>query len=132
VVTAVRDDRSLGELFTELSADTSTLVKKEIELARHELTRSAMTVARDSATVAVGGLIAYAGGIVLLMGIAWLLADLGLPIWISFLIVGAIVIAIGGFLAYRAIESMKKASVLPVRTVETVKQDVDWMKEQTQ
>ena len=131
-MTATRDERSLGELFSELSEKTSTLVKKEIELARHEMTRSAATLARQSAMVGVGGVLAYAGLIVLLIGLAWLLADLRLPIWVGFLVVGGIVLAIGGFLAWRSLQQMKKVSVVPEKTVETIKQDVEWAKEQTQ
>ena len=127
-----RDERSLGELFGELSADTSTLIRKEMELARHELTRSAQTYARNSMLVAAGGLIAYAGAIVLLMGIAWLLARLGLGADLSFLIVGAVTLAIGAVIAWRAVQSMQKVSVVPERTVETIREDVEWAKEQTQ
>ena len=131
-MTAIRDDRSLGELFAELSEKTSTLVQKEIELARHEMTRSATTLARNSARIVIGGLVAYTGAIVALIGVAWLLVTLGLPTWLGFLLVGGLTIAIGGFLAWTAIQSLKKVSVVPTRTVETIKQDVDWAKEQTQ
>jgi len=131
-VTAARDDRSLGELFAELSEKTSTLVKKEIELARHEMTRSATTLARNSVRIVIGGLVAYLGAIVVLIGIAWLLVSLGLPTWLGFLLVGGLTIAIGGLLAWSAIQSLKKVSVVPTRTVETIKQDVEWAKDQTQ
>ena len=132
MVTA-RDDRSLGELFAELSDKTSTLIKKEIELARHEVTRSASTLARDSAKVVAGGLVAYLGAMVVLIGIAWLLVEVvGLPIWISFMVVGGLTLAIGAFVAWRALQSMKKVSVVPERTVETIRQDVEWAKDQTQ
>ena len=131
-MTTTRDERSLGELFAELSEKTSTLIKKEMELARHEMTRSATTLARESAMVGVGGVLAYAGLIVVLIGVAWLLADLLDSIWLGFLIVGVIVLAIGGFLAWRSLQQMKKVSVVPEKTVETIKQDVEWAKEQTQ
>lgn len=131
-MTAVRDERSLGELFGELSQQTSTLVKKEIELARLEVTRSATTMARSSAMVAAGGVIAYAGAIVLLIGVAWLLATIGLPVWLAFGLVGGLTIAIGGFLAYRALNAMKQVNVVPEKTVETIKEDVEWAKDQAQ
>ena len=131
-MTTVRDERSLGELFAELSEKTSTLVKKEIELARHEMTRSATEMARRSAMIGVGGAIAYAGFIVMLIGAAWLLAMLGLPTWVAFVIAGGIALAVGAFLAMRAAQALKTVSVVPERTVETIKQDVEWAKEQTQ
>lgn len=131
-MTTTRDDRSLGELFGDLSQQTATLVKKEIELARHEITRSATNLGRDAALAAAGGAMAYAGLIVLLIGVAWLLAAMGLPIWLAFLLVGGIVIAIGAFLVMRYLQQMKKVSVVPERTVETIRDDVEWAKDQTQ
>jgi hypothetical protein len=131
-MTAPRDDRSLGELFAELSEKTSSLVNKEIQLARHEMTRSATTLARNSVRIVIGGLAAYMGAIVALIGIAWLLVDFGLQPWLGFLLVGALTIAIGSLLAWSAVQSLKKVSVVPERTVETIKQDVEWAKEQTQ
>src|SRR4051812_9127273 len=131
-MTAVRDERSLGELFSDLSVHTSTLVKKEIELARYEITRSATDLARNSVMIVAGGLVAYAGAIVALIGIGWLLVSLGAPVWVGMLFVGAVTIAIGGFLAYRAMNALKTLNVMPTRTVDTIKEDVEWAKEQTQ
>lgn len=131
-MTATRDDRSLGELLGDLSQQTATLVKKEIELARHEITRSATNLGRDAALAAAGGAVAYAGFILLLIGVAWLLATIGLPEWLAFVLVGVISIAIGAFLVMRYMQQMSKVSVVPERTVETIKEDVEWAKDQTQ
>jgi type IV secretory pathway TrbD component len=130
-MTTARDERSLGDLFGELSQQTSTLVKKEIELARLEVTRSVTGMARNSAMIAVGGVIGYAGAIVVLIGLGWLLAGLGLPVWLAFVLVGGLTLAIGAFLAYRAMNAMKQVNVVPERTVETIKEDVEWAKDQT-
>jgi hypothetical protein len=88
-------------------------------------------MARNAAMGVAGGLVAYAGAIVVLIGLGWLLASLGLPVWVALVIVGGVTLAIGGFLAYRALDSMRKARVVPERTVETIKEDVEWAKEQT-
>jgi len=82
--------------------------------------------------IGVGGAIAYAGFIVLLIGAAWLLATIGLPTWVAFALAGGIALAVGAFLAMRAAQALKTVSVVPERTVETIKQDVEWAKEQTQ
>ncbi|MDP8905337.1 MAG: phage holin family protein [Chloroflexota bacterium] len=126
-----RENRSLGELFAELSAEVSTLIRKEVELARHEMTRSMTRIGRAAGLVAAGGLIAYAGLIVVLVGVAALLATLGLPDWVALLLVGAIVIAVGGFLVMRYLQELRQASVVPERTVETIQDNVRWAKEQT-
>lgn len=131
-MTTTRDERSLGELFTDLSQETSTLVRKEIELARHELTRSAATLGRDAAMIGVGAALAYAGLLLLLLGVAWLLATLGLPAWLSFVLVGGIVLALGAFIGLRAMQDIRKARVVPERTIETIRDDVEWAKDQTQ
>ena len=41
-----KDDKSLGELFSELSRDTAELVRKEVQLARTEMTARASKVGR--------------------------------------------------------------------------------------
>lgn len=129
---APQEERSLGELFSELSQQTSTLVKKEVELARHEITRSVTELGRNAALIVVGGIVAYAGFIVLLLGIAWLLAEAGLPLWIGLLLVGLIVVVVGAALAFYAIQQMRQAKVVPEKTVKTVQDNVRWAKEQTQ
>jgi len=75
--------------------------------------------------------VAYLGAIVALIGVAWLLAQAGMPTWLAFLLVGVITIAIGAFVGLRAFQQMKKLEIVPPRTVETVRQDVEWAKEQT-
>jgi hypothetical protein len=66
-----------------------------------------------------------------LIGLGWLLAGLGLPVWLAFVLVGGLTLAIGAFLAYRAMNAMKQVNVVPERTVETIKEDVEWAKDQT-
>jgi uncharacterized membrane protein YqjE len=127
-----RDERSLGELFGELSQQTSTLVRKEVELARHEITRSVTEIGRNAAIIVVGGVLAYAGFIVLLIGIGWALAQAGLPIWAAMLLVGIIVIAVGSALSFWALQQIRKASLVPEKTVQTVQDNMRWAKEQTQ
>ena len=129
---APREERSLGELFSELSQQTSTLVKKEVELARHEITRSLTELGRNAAIIVVGGIVAYAGFIVLLLGIAWALAEAGLSLWLGLLLVGLIVVVVGAVLAFYAMQQMRQAKVVPEKTVKTVQDNVRWAKEQTE
>ncbi|HUG47877.1 MAG TPA: phage holin family protein [Candidatus Limnocylindria bacterium] len=129
---APREERSLGEMFSELSQQTSTLVKKEVELARHEVTRSVTALGRHAAFIAVGGVLAYAGFIVLLLGIGWALAEAGLPLWAALLLVGLVVVVVGAGLAFWALGRLRQTSVVPDKTVRTVQDNVRWAKEQTQ
>src|SRR3954469_13925433 len=132
MATTINDNRSIGELFSELSAQTSTLIRKEVELARHEMTRSVVEVARSSALFAGGAVIGYAGALVVLVGIAWGLADAGLPRWLAFVLVGVVTLLVGAGLALWAHQRLTTVSVVPNRTVETIRDDVEWAKEKTE
>lgn len=124
-------ERSIGELFADLARETSTLVRQEVQLAKTELTQKATFVAKNAVFIAAGGLIAYAGFVVLLVGLAFLINRIGLPLWLSALLVGLVVAGVGGFLALKGLKGLKEADPVPHQTVETVKEDVRWAKEQT-
>lgn len=124
-------DRSLGELFADLARETTTLVRKEVQLAKTELSQKAAFLAKHAVLIAAGGLIAYAGFIVLLVGLAFLLAQTGLPFWAAALLVGLVVCLAGGFFALKGLNGLKTADPVPHQTLETVKEDVQWAKQQT-
>jgi len=125
-----RDERSLGDLFSDLSRETTTLVRKEVQLAKAELTQSATEAARGIGMLVAGGAVAYAGLLFLLLAIVFGLIEASWDAWLSALVVGLVVAAIGGILVLRARESLKPANLAPRRTVETLKEDQEWAKEQ--
>jgi hypothetical protein len=126
----VRDERSLGDLFSDLSRETTTLVRKEVQLAKAELTQSATEAARGIGMLVAGGAVAYAGLFFLLLAIVFGLIEVGWDPWVSALVVGLVVVAIGAILVLRARESLKPANLAPQKTVETLKEDAEWAKEQ--
>jgi xanthine/uracil permease len=126
----LRDERSLGDLFSDLSRETTTLVRKEVQLAKAELTQSATEAARGIGMLVAGGAVAYAGLLFLLLAIVYGLIEAGWDAWLSALVVGLVVVAIGAILVLRARESLKPANLAPRRTVETLKEDQEWAKEQ--
>jgi hypothetical protein len=126
-----RDDRSLGELFSDLAREISTLVRQEATLAKAELGEKASRVGTNLASLAAGGAIAYAGLLAILAAIIVLLAEAGLAWWASALLVGVVVAAIGGFLVMRGINSLKQIDLAPRQTLESLKEDAQWAREQT-
>lgn len=124
-----REDRSLGELFSELSRETSTLFRQEIALAKTEMTEKATTVGKNVGFLAVGGAVAYAGFLVLLGALVVILA-LFLPWWLSALIVGVIVAAVGYALVQKGLSTLKQVDMAPRETIESLKEDKEWVKEQ--
>jgi hypothetical protein len=126
----LRDERSLGDLFSDLSRETTTLVRQEVQLAKAELTQSATEVARGIGMLVAGGAVAYAGLLFLLLAIVFGLIEAGWDAWLSALAVGLVVVVVGAILVLRARESLKPANLAPRRTVETLKEDQAWAKEQ--
>jgi len=127
-----RDEPSLGELFAELARETTTLVRQEVELAKTEMTQKATRVGKDIAFLVAGGAVAYAGLLGILAAIAIGLGQLGVPWWLATLIVGVVVAAIGGFLVMRGLSNLRRETPLPQQTIETLKEDAEWAKAQTQ
>ena len=126
----LRDERSLGDLFSDLSRETTTLVRQEVQLAKAELTQSATEAARGIGMLVAGGAVAYAGLLFLLLAIVFGLIEAGWDAWLSALVVGLVVVVIGAVLVLRARESLKPANLAPRRTIETLKEDQEWAKEQ--
>jgi hypothetical protein len=126
----LRDERSLGDLFSDLSRETTTLVRQEVQLAKAELTQSATEAARGIGMLVAGGAVAYAGLLFLLLAIVYGLIEAGWDAWLSALVVGLVVVAVGAILVLRARESLKPANLAPRRTIETLKEDQEWAKEQ--
>ena len=124
------EDRSLGELFAELAADMGTLVRKEVELARTEMTQKASRVGKDVGFLAVGGAVAYAGLLAIVAAIIIGLATLGLQWWLAALIVGLVVAGIGYFLVQKGLDALKREDIAPRQTIETLQEDKEWAKEQ--
>lgn len=127
---AQRDDRSLGQLFGDLSRQLGTLVQKEIELAKTEMTTRVTTVGRDAAMLGAGGALAYGALLIGLVAVALLLVELGLSPWLSFLLVALVVGVIAALLIQRGRAELQKADLAPRATIETLKEDAEWAKQQ--
>jgi len=122
---------TLGELFADLSRETTTLVRQEVELAKVELSAKASRVGKDVAFIGAGAAVAYAGFLAILAALIIVLANV-LPWWIAALIVGIVVAGVGGFLVNKGIAELQRQNMAPQATIETVKDTAQWAKEQTQ
>ncbi len=124
-----KDERSLGELFSELAGETGTLIRQEVALAQVELTQKATKVGKNVGYLVVGGAVAYAALLALLTA-----AVIGLGTLIGYgfsaLIVGIVVAVAAGILIMSAINALKNVDVTPHETVETIKEDAQWLKDQ--
>ena len=120
------DNRSLGDLFAELSRETGALIRQEVQLATTEMTAKAKAVGRHVATVAAGGALAHAGLLVLLAAIVIGLAQLGIPAWLSALFVAMVTMIVGFVLVNTGLANLRRTNVAPTQTIETLKETASW------
>lgn len=95
-------DPGIVELVRSAAADTTELVKQQIELTKAEINQTVKTAGSSFGLLAAGASILLLGAIFLLVTIAYVLVQLGLPVWAGFgivtlvlLIVGAILVLVG-------------------------------------
>lgn len=115
------DQQPIGALFGTASEHVSTLIRGEVELAKAEITSSAKRGG-------IGAGMFLAAGAVLLFSLTFLfialaegLTALGLPRWVSYLIVWAFLLLLAGLLVFVGIRLIKKVKA-PERTIETLKE----------
>lgn len=128
--TYTTDERSLGELFSHLWTDTRTLISKEVELAKTEMSEKASVMSKSLAFLAAGGFVAYAGFLAILAAI---IVGLGafIPMWLSALIVGLIVAGIGYALVRKGMDGLKPQNLAPQETAASIKETKEWAQNQT-
>ncbi len=123
-------DKSLGELLKQLLHDVKHLIDQEIALVKAEMNEKIMllaTVAGLFAGAAILGLFAFG----VLTAAIVLVVDLWLPAWLAALIVTGAYLAIAGVLVLIARSRLEKAGgPVPEQTVESLKEEVAWVKEQ--
>ena len=123
------ENRPLGDLFGDLASEMSNLVRQEVALAKVEVAQKAKYVGKNVGYLVVGGAVAYAAMLAILAAIIMLLAKV-LPNWGATLVVGVVVALVGWLLIGKALMALQQAELTPRETVETLKEDATWMKEQ--
>lgn len=123
---------SLASLLSGIVGDAQVLVRQEIALARQEI-REEISSAKDAGiALAIAGGVLAVGGLLLVLTLAQALAYfLHWPVWAGYGVVG-IVLAIGGYILLSSAQRrMKQINPMPEKTVETLKENVEWIKDRT-
>jgi hypothetical protein len=132
---AAARDRSLGSLLKELSSESGTLVRQEVALAKAELAEKAGVMGRNLAAVVVGAVVATAGAMLLLFGLAitlyFGLRAVGLSDWLAgilaFPVFGAVIALVGYVMIRKGLNTLKTTSPVPEQTVQSLKEDKQWL-----
>ena len=120
--------QSTAELLKQLSQETTTLVRQELELAKAEMTEKGKEAGKGVGMFGAAGLFGlFAFAALTTMFIA--LLDTAMETWLAALIVTVVYGAIAGVLALRGKGRLKEAGPLaPEQTQDSVKEDVRWVK----
>jgi len=125
----MQEERSLGELLGHMTSDVGTLMRKELELAKVE-TREEMK--RGAKVASMGGVAALGAWMAILffsMAVAWWL-DMAMNRGLAFLIVAVVWGIVAAVLISKAKAKAKEFQGLP-ETTQTLKEDVQWARTQT-
>ena len=122
-------ERSLGELFGQLGSDLGTLVRQEIELAKVETRREVHKATEAVGAFGIAGLAAFFTVMFASLALAWLL-DQAMNTALAFLIVGVLWGIVAAVLFVAGRKRMARVNFVPQETMETVKEDVQWIQAQ--
>jgi uncharacterized membrane protein YqjE len=117
------EDRSIRDLLSDFAAGTRDLVRKEIELARAEISENISAALTAIQSMAIGGALAYAGLLLLLAAAVLGLNEWLQRAWLAALIVGATVLAVAGAFAMAGRKTVREESLSPTKSPRSLRRD---------
>jgi uncharacterized membrane protein YqjE len=125
----IEADRSLAELLGRLSHDFGELVSTQVELAKVEIKEEVTRAAKGTGLLGGGAIAGLLALLLLSMALAWGLAEL-MDAGFAFLVVGLIWAVVAAVLALRGRQQLRATTPVVPQTKETLKEDVEWAKQQ--
>jgi hypothetical protein len=129
-------ERSFGDLLREVTSDMAALFRKEVELAKTELSEKASEVGKNVGSIAVGGAVMFAGALALLAAVVnlvgWVIAEITSPelaVWLAPLLVGGVLAFIGYGMVKKAMTALRRESLVPEQTTQSLQENKEWLKE---
>jgi putative superfamily III holin-X len=120
-------EQPLSELISRTSSDLATLFRKEVELAKIEISNDLRDTAKAGSLFGAAGFAGYLAAVLGSLAVVFAL-DQAMPLWTAFLIVAAM-FALVGFVFFRqARTKMSQFRLGPEQTIETIKEDIEWAK----
>lgn len=123
-----QQDRTLGQLVASATEDVSTLVRGEIALAKAEIGAQVKKAGIGGVFLAAAAVVLFYSVYFLFTTIAEALQALGLPRWLSFLIVFVVMLLVAGVFALIGVRKMKTVEPKPEKTIENAERTVDGLK----
>ena len=126
-----RMDRSLGELFSDLSQQTSELIRQEMRLAKAELSEKLSDVGKHAMMIGAAIAFGLAAVVAVAATVTLLLVAAGVQPWLAALITAVVMAAIAYVMAQSGISGLRAKSIAPVETMHSLKETTQWLKNGT-
>ena len=123
-------DQPLSELVSRMTTDVGKLVSTQIELAKVEIKDEVARAGKGVGMVGGGGLAAYFALLLVSFAIAYWLADAFDDLGLGFFIVGLVYAAVAAVLVLKGKQQITSATPIAEQTIETIKEDVEWARQQ--
>ena len=128
------DQPTIGELLKDLRGESTLLLREEIALAKKEISEKISSTALNLTCVAGGALVAYVAITFFFLAISSVIAQalvdqgigIGWAIFLGLLIVALVIGAVSAAMIVKGVQTLKKQSLIPEKTVETLKEDKTW------
>jgi Flp pilus assembly protein TadB len=121
--------RSTRDLIQEIIGDVQEIMRSEIRLAKTELKEEGAKAGKAGGFAATGGMLAFFG-VALLEGMCVVLLAMLMPLWIAFLVMAVISLCAGGIFFFAARDKWR-AFHPAQKTVASLREDLEWAKQQT-
>jgi uncharacterized membrane protein YqjE len=126
----VDPDQSLADLVGRMTSDVGRLVSTQIELAKVEIKDEVSRAGRGVGMVGGGGLAAYFALLLFSFAVAYWLADAFDSLAAGFAVVGLVYAAVATVLVLKGKQQITSATPIAEQTIETIKEDVEWARQQ--
>ena len=124
------EERSISDVLQDILRNVQEMVRSEIRLAKVEIREEVRRAISSSVWIAAGAVVAVSAWLFLLWTLAYALAT-RMPMWAATLVVSVVIAASATVLIMGGIRRAKRIQAIPERTVESVKENLEWMKQPT-
>jgi hypothetical protein len=121
-------ERSLGDLFSDLSLQTSDLIRQEMRLAKAELGEKLAEAGKHAMMIGVSIAFGLAAVVAAAAAVTLLLVSFGVEPWLAALVTAALMGLVAYVLAQSGISALRAKSIAPVETIHSLKETTQWLK----
>lgn len=124
------DDRSVSDVLRDIFGNLQDIVRSEVQLAKAEFKAEASQAAKAGKPLIAGAVLFFYAGGLLLLSLVYGLSRVVEP-WLAALSVGVLVFVLAAILMSMGRARLRMVTSKPEKTIKTMKENVQWLKDQT-